>query len=141
MRNLLRAEAERRAALITVSSYDIDLDLTGADDFGSSVVIRFACREPGAETFIELDAVPVEVVLNGRHLQPLRAETRIVLPDLEADNELRVLARGAWSRTGEGLHRFTDPADGLVYVWGQSFLDDAQRIFACFDQPDLKASF
>ncbi|MDT7545273.1 MAG: aminopeptidase [Actinomycetota bacterium] len=141
MRNLLRAEAERRAALITVSSYDIDLDLTGADDFGSSVVIRFACREPGAQTFVELDAVPVEVVLNGRHLQPLPAETRIALPGLEADNELRVVARGAWSRTGEGLHRFTDPADGLVYVWGQSFLDDAQRIFACFDQPDLKASF
>ncbi|MCW2570541.1 MAG: pepN [Frankiales bacterium] len=140
MRNLLRDEAEERSRLLAVASYDIDLDLTGDDDFGSTVVVRFRCRRPGATTFIELDGVPLEVVLNGRQLGTSMEANRIVLPDLQADNELRVVARCAWSRTGEGLHRFTDPADGLVYVWAQSFLDDAQRSFACFDQPDLKAT-
>jgi aminopeptidase N len=141
VRNLLRHEAEERAALLEVRSYDVDLDLTRTDDFETSVLVRFTCRQPGASTFVELDAVPVEVVLNGRRLDSTGDGARIPLPDLAADNVLRVTGRGSWSRTGEGLHRFTDPADGLVYVWGQSFLDDAQRIFACFDQPDLKATF
>ncbi|MCU1589865.1 MAG: Membrane alanyl aminopeptidase [Frankiales bacterium] len=141
MRNLLREEAAARAGLLDVSSYDVDLDLTAAADFGSTSVIRFACRRPGAASFVELDGTPVEVVLNGRTLAPEADEARIHLPDLQADNVLRVVARCAWSRTGEGLHRFTDPADQRVYVWGQSFLDDAQRMFACFDQPDLKATF
>ena len=140
MRNLLREEAEARAALLEVTSYDVDLDLTRTDDYGSTTTIRFGCRQPGATTFVELDAVPLEVTLNGRDLGAAIDGNRIALPDLQADNELRVVARCTWSRTGEGLHRFTDPADGLVYVWGQSFLDDAQRSFACFDQPDLKAT-
>jgi aminopeptidase N len=141
MRNLLREEAEARARLLDITSYDVDLDLTAEGDFGSTVVIRFGCREPGASTFVELDGRPLDITLNGRDLGTAIDGNRIALPDLQADNELRVVARGEWSRTGEGLHRFTDPADGLVYVWGQSFLDDAQRSFACFDQPDLKAVF
>jgi aminopeptidase N len=141
MRNLLRSEAEARARLIDVASYEIDLDLTAEADFGSTTVIRFGCRAPGAETFVELDGTPLEVTLNGRELGVAMDNNRIALPDLQADNVLRVVGRCSWSRTGEGLHRFTDPADGLVYVWGQSFLDDAQRSFACFDQPDLKAVF
>jgi aminopeptidase N len=141
MRNLLRAEAAERAELLEVSSYDIELDLTAEADFGSRTVVRFRCRQPGATSFIELDGTPLEVVLNGRELGTAIDGNRIALPDLAADNELRVVARCSWSRTGEGLHRFVDPADGLVYVWAQSFLDDAQRSFACFDQPDLKATF
>src|SRR3954464_5271297 len=141
MRNLLREEAETRAELLDIASYAIELDLTTEADFGSSVVIRFRCTRPGASTFVELDGTPIEVMLNGRDLGTEIDGNRIALPDLAADNELRVVARCAWSRTGEGLHRFTDPADGLVYVWAQSFLDDAQRSFACFDQPDLKATF
>ncbi|HWH30219.1 MAG TPA: M1 family aminopeptidase, partial [Mycobacteriales bacterium] len=66
---------------------------------------------------------------------------RIALVDLQADNVLRVEARCATSRSGEGLHRFVDPADGAVYLYAQAFLDDAQRMLACFDQPDLKAVF
>jgi aminopeptidase N len=141
VRTLLRDEALERARLLKVASYDIDLDLTGADDFGSTTVVRFACREPGADTFAELDGTAVEITLNGTPLDVGIDGNRIPLPDLQHHNELRVVARCSYSRTGEGLHRFTDPADGLVYLWSQSFLDDAQRQFACFDQPDLKAVF
>ena len=34
-----------------------------------------------------------------------------------------VVARCRYSRSGEGLHRFVDPADGAAYLWAQSFLD------------------
>src|SRR4051794_7627091 len=103
MRTLLRDEAIERARLLEVSSYDIDLDLTGDDGFGSSVVIRFACREPGAASFAELDGDAVEITLNGRALSLDRDGNRIPLPDLQADNELRVVARCSYSHTGEGL--------------------------------------
>ncbi len=141
MKNLTRAEAEARAALIDVASYDIALDLTGAGQdgaahFTSVTTVRFTCREAGASTFAELDGELLAATLDGRDVT---LDGRIQLLDLSGDHELVVHARCAYSRTGEGLHRFVDPADGRIYLYAQSFLDDAQRIFACFDQPDLKA--
>jgi aminopeptidase N len=142
MKNLTRAEAQARAALLRVTSYDVALDLTGdTTGFGSEVTIRFSCREPDASTFVELDAELLTAELNGAPLDAPLHGNRLTLRGLAADNTLRVTARCAYSRTGEGLHRFVDPADGLVYLSAQSFLDDAQRMFACFDQPDLKAVF
>ena len=139
MKNLTRDEARTRAALLEVAAYDVALVLTGPDGFDSVSVVTFACREPGASTFVELDGELVSAELNGTPLGPLDGN-RLALTDLAAENRLTVTARGAYSRTGEGLHRFRDPADDLVYLWAMSFLDDAQRMFACFDQPDLKAS-
>ena len=143
MRNLTRDEATARAALLDVESYDVHLDLRETLEgtgFGSTVEVRFSCAQPGEQTFVELDGTPEEVVLNGRSLEPGDGN-RIPLLDLAADNVLTVRARCATSRSGEGLHRFVDPADGAVYLYAQAFLDDAQRMFACFDQPDLKAVF
>ena len=141
MRNLTRDEARERAALLQVASYDVQLALAGEDDahFGSQVTVRFAAK-PGRTSFAELDGELLDATLNGDAVGPL-VGNRLALPDLRADNELTVRACCAYSRTGEGLHRFVDPADGEVYLYAQSFLDDAQRIFACFDQPDLKATF
>src|SRR5687767_2304116 len=91
--NLTRAEAQTRAALLDVESYTVDLDLTTGDTtFGSTTVIRFSCREPGAETFADLvDATIHELTLNGRSLDPAEvyADSRIRLSDLAADNELK----------------------------------------------------
>jgi len=141
MRNLTRAEAVARAGLLDVTSYDVELDLTVDERrFRSSTVVRFGCREPGATTFLELDAPELhEATLNG---VPVQIEgNRMALPDLAADNEVRVVASCAYTNTGEGLHRFVDPSDGAVYLYAMAFLDDAQRFYACFDQPDLKAVF
>ena len=137
-------EAAERSRLLRVRSYDVELDLTrGEDVFGSTTRIEFDCAEPGATTFLDLAASRVEsVVLNGR---PVDASAigadRVSLAGLEATNELVVTADCAYSRLGEGLHRFVDPADGEVYVWTESVVNNAGRIFACFDQPDLKAPF
>jgi aminopeptidase N len=140
VKNLTRDEARERAKTLEVASYDVHLELTGdRPGFDSTSTIRFSSR-PGADSFVELDGELVEATLNGRPVGPLD-DNRIALTDLRADNVLTVRARCAYSRTGEGLHRFVDPADGATYLWAQSFLDDAQRIFACFDQPDLKAVF
>ena len=142
--NLTRDEARERAQLISVETYQVELDLTGSDTTFKSVSrARFSCTEPGATTFIELTAPSVtEITLNGR---PLAADAfdgdRITLPGLAGHNELRVVAQCAYSRTGEGLHRFADPADQGIYLYTDFETYDAHRVYACFDQPDLKATF
>ena len=139
MRNLTRAQAQERSQLLAVASYDVELDVTDPDGFSSVSTVRFACRRPGATTFVELDGELLGAELNGVALDRGLEGNRLALPGLDGQNTLRVVARCSYSRTGEGLHRFVDPADGEVYLYAQSFLDDAQRVFACFDQPDLKA--
>ncbi len=143
MPSLTRTQAETRARLLTVHRYAVELDLTrGEETFGSTARITFAAP-PGAETFAQI--VPVTLrraVLNGHELDLASFHDGVLpLTGLAAENELLVEADMAYSHTGEGLHRFTDPADGETYLYSQAFLDDVQRMFACFDQPDLKAVF
>jgi aminopeptidase N len=141
MPSLTRAEAAARSATITVTSYAIDLDLTGTGPtFRSRTVVAFAAT-PGASAFLEFE--PVEVVsatLNGTPVAG-PAGNRLTVSGLAARNELVVEAEMAYSNTGEGLHHFVDPADQQVYLYGHLFLDGARRIFPCFDQPDLKARY
>jgi aminopeptidase N len=142
--NLTRNEARERARLLSVQSYQVDLDLTGGESaFSSVTTARFTCTSPGSGTFVDLTAPAVrEIVLNGHPVDPSAFDgNRIALADLAADNELRVVADCAYSRTGEGLHRFTDPADAGVYMFSDLETFDAHQIYACFDQPDLKAAF
>jgi aminopeptidase N len=145
--NLTRDEAAERSALITVASYQVELDLTaqGGDEttFSSVTVIRFDCASPGSSSYIDLTAPAVrEITLNGA---PVSLDAfdgdRIALAGLAARNELRVAATCAYSRSGEGLHRFTDPADKQVYMYSDLETFDAHRIYACFDQPDMKATY
>jgi aminopeptidase N len=140
-------EAQERARLLSVDRYDIELDLSGAQEggtFRSVTTVRFEAREAGS-TFIDLVAPAVrEVVLNGRALDPAEvfADSRIALADLPAGPcELRVVADCAYTNTGEGLHRFVDPVDDQAYLYTQFEVPDARRVFASFEQPDLKAVF
>ncbi|OIV37711.1 aminopeptidase N [Mangrovactinospora gilvigrisea] len=147
--NLAREEAQERAAMLDVDRYEVDLDLSGAPDperpaYRSVSTIRFRCSRPGAETFLDLLAPEVEsVVLNGRALDPAEVfdGTRVRLEGLAAENTVTVTAQCAYSRSGEGLHRFADPEDGETYLYTQYEPADARRVFANFEQPDLKASF
>src|SRR5258708_7173084 len=142
--NLTRDEAAERARILRADSYQVELDLTGGDaTFGSLTTVRFRCLRHGEATFIDLTAPELsEVVLNGRPLAATAFDgNRIVLDDLAESNELTVRAQCAYSRSGEGLHRFTDPADKGVYLYSDLETFDAHRIYACFDQPDLKSAF
>ncbi|MBO4255841.1 aminopeptidase N [Streptomyces griseorubiginosus] len=146
--NLTREEAQQRAQLLTVESYEIDLDLSGAQEGGtyrSVTTVRFDVSENGSESFIDLVAPTVhEVTLNGDPLDPAEvfADSRIALPGLlEGRNVLRVVADCAYTNTGEGLHRFVDPVDQQAYLYTQFEVPDARRVFASFEQPDLKATF
>ncbi len=142
MTSLTTVEAQRRAELLDVDAYRIELDLTrGAQRFGSTTRVTFGCREPGAETFIELKDAHIErAELNGRPLDTSTyADDRLVLTGLLAHNELVIAAELDYQSTGEGMHRFVDPADGQSYVGAYCGVDVARQVFACFDQPDLKA--
>ncbi|MFI6641702.1 aminopeptidase N [Streptomyces sp. NPDC050504] len=146
--NLTREEAQQRAKLLTVDAYEIELDLTGAQEggtFRSVTTVRFDSAEENAETFIDLVAPAVhEAVLNGKSLDVAAVfrDSRIALKHLRAGaNELKVVADCAYTNSGEGLHRFVDPVDQQAYLYTQFEVPDARRVFANFEQPDLKASF
>nr|WP_237521234.1 aminopeptidase N [Streptomyces sp. SID4925] len=145
---MTREEAQERARLLTVDAYEIDLDLSGAQEGGtyrSVTTVRFDSAEDGAETFIDLVAPAVhDVELNGKALDVASVfrDSRIALKHLRAGaNELKVVADCAYTNTGEGLHRFVDPVDEQAYLYTQFEVPDARRVFASFEQPDLKATF
>jgi aminopeptidase N len=130
-------EARARAALLSDVAYDVSLDLTDRENFGVRAAVRFACTGPGAGTFLELtDAV--DLVVTGVEEWSYDGR-RIHLSGLEASNEVQLEARLAYVTDGDGMHTFTDPADGETYVSAYVGMDIAQRVFPCFDQNDLKA--
>ncbi|MDH6460206.1 aminopeptidase N [Micromonospora sp. A200] len=149
VRNLTQVEATERARLLEVTGYDISLDLSTAVQaegrtFRSVTEVRFRCAEPGTGTFIETAAESVRsATLNGApvDLSGWSAEKGLALSGLAAENTLVVDADFAYSNSGQGLHRTVDPVDGETYLYSQFETADAQRVFACFDQPDLKSVY
>ncbi|MET0992209.1 MAG: aminopeptidase N [Lacisediminihabitans sp.] len=142
--NLTRVEAQERAELLSVASYDVALDFSKGDEvFLSTTTVRFSATA-GASTFIDAYTRTVHsVTLNGRELDPATVSDniRIQLDQLEQDNELIVVADFEYTNSGEGMHRFVDPVDQEVYLYTQFEVPDSRRVFAVFEQPDLKATF
>ena len=145
MPSLTRDEAAQRAAAVHVTAYELDFDLTIGDQiFRSESRIQFAVTADATSTFVDIRPERlVRVTLDGRELESaLVDDGRMALTGLPAGpHELIVVADLAYTNTSQGLHRFTDPADGETYVYSAMFLDQASSGYACFDQPDLKAPF
>ena len=140
VRSLRQEEAVERAALLSVTSYDIAIDLTDLVDgpaFRAVSTIRFTATA-GASTFVDCCAEVESATLNGEPL-PAAEEGRIALTGLQQDNELVVASVQADTVHGRGVHRAVDPADKNVYLWTTFEPDEARYAWACFDQPDLKA--
>jgi len=142
--NSTRAEAAERAAHLAIQSYDLTLDLTYGDEiFISTTVIKFGCNKPGYETFI--DAVGKSVIsatLNGQAVDTSNYDGEsIFLKNLAAENELVIKMNGLYSQTGEGLQRSVDPVDNEIYLYSQGETAFIRKMYPCFDQPDLKATF
>ncbi len=142
--NLTKVEAELRSEIVNTHSYEVNLDLTSSDEtFRSITTVRFAAK-PGASTFIDAITSKVHsVTLNGSALDVSAVSDgiRIQLNNLQVENELVVDADAFFMNTGEGLHRFVDPVDNEVYLYTQFEVPDSRRMFAVFEQPDLKATF
>ncbi|HXH77752.1 hypothetical protein [Nocardioides sp.] len=141
--SLTQTEAAERSRLIAVVRYDIEVDLSGlleGEVFSSVSTISFTSSEPGASTFVDCVADISRATLNGVDLDlSTAAQGRLPLPALAADNLLVVEASTSNTASGEGILRTVDPTDKLVYVWTSLETDEARRLWACFDQPDLKA--
>jgi aminopeptidase N len=142
--NLTRLEAQERKAILAVQSYVVALDVTtGPETFRSTTTVTFTARN-GRKTFIDAITTRVySVLLNGASLDPntVSDNVRIQLDGLVEHNTLTVVADFAYTNTGEGLHRFVDPVDDEVYLYSQFEVPDSRRVFAVFEQPDLKATF
>ena len=150
--NITRAEAQQRAKLITSHAYRVTVDLTGRgpDDeplsdpsgtFLSTSTVRFASGTGRSWLDVVADRV-LDAWLDGVQM-PAEAHdgTRLALDLIEGEHQLTVTALCRYSHTGEGLHRFVDPADDRVYLYTQFETADARRMYGCFDQPDLKGTF
>jgi aminopeptidase N len=141
--SLTRDEAAERAALLVIDRYDIEVDLTGlleGETVRSVSTITFRCARPGSGTFVDVVADVESATLNGAALDPGSVvDGRLPLPGLQEQNVLVVAAAQSRTSDGQGILRTVDATDGLVYVWMTFEPDEARRLWACFDQPDLKA--
>ena len=143
--NLTRDETAERSAAVTVQSIRVELDLTTAPDpecTGFTTVSELEFGSRTESTWIDFIGEAVEQVEVNGSTQPVRWDgARIRISGLQRRNTVRIVARGAYSRSGEGLHRFVDPVDGATYVYTQYEPADSRRVMACFEQPDMKARY
>lgn len=141
--NITRQEAAERSAVVSAKSYEIELDLsTLTDNFPSKTTLQFSARE-GNSTWVDYIAPKVTSIELNDEAIDLTAHDgfRIHLQNLKSHNKLVVIGESKYMNSGEGLHRFIDPVDDEIYLYSQFEIADARRVYACFDQPDQKATY
>ena len=142
--NISRSEAQERSAHLAISDYNVTIDVThGPEFFIAKTIAHFTCNQPGYKTFI--DAVGKRIIsatLNGVAVDTSTYDGEtLYLENLALQNELIVEIEAIYSKSGEGLQYSVDPADGEVYLYSQGETAYIRRMYPCFDQPDLKATY
>jgi aminopeptidase N len=142
---LSRAEAEARAARVGDVAYELRLNLSDtALTYTGEATVMFAVASLDDPLFIDYKGQRItRLAINGRDAEVDLRDNRLWLPAdrLEARNTVTVAYENEYDHTGDGFHRFVDPEDGSVYVYTNFQPFAAHRLFPCFDQPDLKATF
>ena len=142
--NISRAEALERSTHLAVESYEVFLDVTGdGDTFFARSTIKFACNKTGYNSFVDTLAERViSATLNGTPVDTSAFDGQtIYLNNLQAENTLVVEVESLYSKTGEGLQKSVDPADKETYLYSQGETAHIRKMYPCFDQPNLKATF
>ena len=142
--NISRAEALERSEHLAVESYEVFLDVTKpGDTFFARSTIKFTCNKTGYSTFVDTLAQRViSSTLNGAAVDTSAFDGQtIYLSNLQADNLLVVEVESLYSKTGEGLQKSVDPADNETYLYSQGETAHIRKMYPCFDQPNLKATF
>lgn len=142
---LTDAYARYRGALLSDVGYDLQLAIHGSEEqFAGEVRVRFDLAAPrpltldfagGSVESLTINGAEAAVDYNGAFIRLDAERLR------RGDNEVQVSFRHPYSRDGSGLHRMRDRDDGNVYLYSHFEPYDANRLFPCFDQPDLRAVY
>ena len=136
------ALAEYRASRVADVRYALDLDVTASDTARGRVVVRFTSR--GGDAILDFRGPRLErVVVNGRGAAGASwngAHLRIPAASLrDGENEVSAEFAALVAPSGASIIRYRDAADGAHYLYTLLVPADANQLFPCFDQPDLKA--
>jgi len=142
---LTQTEAIERTGRVGDVAYTLLIDLQlGQRTYRGRCAIDFAVRDAPRPLFLDFKGGRVdEFTVNGSAVVPQREGDRIVLPATLLTERVRVEAsyENAFDTGGDGLHRFVDPEDGHEYLYSNFQPFSAHRLFPCFDQPDIKATY
>ena len=142
--NISRNEALERSSHLSVESYEVFLDVTGTGDtFFARSTVKFTCSQIGYDTFIDTVAERViSATLNGSPVDTNSFDGEsIYLKNLQSENALVIEVESLYSKNGEGLQKSFDPVDNETYLYSQGETAYIRRMYPCFDQPNLKATF
>ena len=136
---LTKQEASDRFSSLSSISYTLHLVLH-KDSFEGSCSIYFTSAS--AESWLDLNgAIITSLTLNTLEV-PINYElSRVFLQNLNiGPNQVTVTYTREYSKDGYGLHKFEEPS-GDTYIYSNFEPFHAHKMFPCFDQPDLKATY
>ena len=141
-RGISRELAIARAAELSDVHYRLTLDLTKRDTADGTVDISFAKRRPGDVIVDFRGPSVVAITVNGVAATPENNGAHLRFPAAafhDGTNHIAMRFTALIAPAGASIIRFHDDTDGRDYLYTLLVPSDANALFPCFDQPDLKA--